>query len=691
MSMGDTSERKKGLHILTVCLIGIVMNMIGTEIVTYFKLPIYLDTVGTLIISVMSGYLPGIIVGLVTNLLKTIQDTTSIYYAFINVLVAVVASRFTLRGKERKPLWVLLMTVIIALIGGLHEGVLTWVRGEYTPDMSVAKTVFGFVVNDFVDKAVSVLILELLLLFLPMKLQEILKIEGWQQTPLTSEEVKAAKRANNRIVSLRTKIIALLITACVTIGAVAMIISVILYRQYTIEEHFILAEGVADLVAERIDGDKVNEFIEKGDSAEGYKEVENLLYQIRESSRDVDYVYVYKIEPDGCHVVFDLDTEELEGEEPGTIVAFDASFTEMIPDLIAGKPIAPIITNDTYGWLITVYKPVYDSKGVCQCYAAVDISMNVIRSNEIAFAVKLLSLFLGFFILVVAIGFWVSEYNIVLPVNTMAISASAFAFDNEEALEENVEQIKRLKIRTGDEIENMYHAFSKTTENSVNYMNDLQTKTEMIAYMQDALIMVLADMVESRDENTGDHVKKTAAYTRIIMDKLREMDIYTDQLTDQFVFNVERSAPLHDIGKISISDTILNKPGKLTDEEFEIMKTHTIAGATVIEQTIQKLPESGYLEEAKNIAHYHHEKWNGRGYPEGLSGEDIPLSARIMAVADVFDALVSERCYKKAFSFEEAMSIIKKDAGSHFDPNVAEAFLQSSERVKEVMESLNEK
>ena len=270
----------------------------------------------------------------------------------------------------------------------------------------------------------------------------------------------------------------------------------------------------------------------------------------------------------------------------------------------------------------------------------------------------------------------------------MAISASAFAYDSEESLEDNVAQIKRLNIHTGDEIENMYQAFSKTTENSVYYMNDLQNKTEMISHMQDALIMVLADMVESRDENTGDHVRKTAAYTRIIMDKLREMDIYTDQLTDQFIFDVERSAPLHDIGKISISDTILNKPGKLTDEEFEIMKTHTIAGAAVIDQTIEKLPESGYLLEAKNIALYHHEKWNGRGYPEGLSGEDIPLSARIMAVADVFDALVSERCYKKAFSFDEAMDIIKKDAGSHFDPNVAEAFLRSRERVSEVMERI---
>jgi HD-GYP domain-containing protein (c-di-GMP phosphodiesterase class II) len=174
------------------------------------------------------------------------------------------------------------------------------------------------------------------------------------------------------------------------------------------------------------------------------------------------------------------------------------------------------------------------------------------------------------------------------------------------------------------------------------------------------------------------------------MDKLLDMNCYVDQLTPQFIYNVEHSAPLHDIGKISVSDTILNKPGKLTDEEFEIMKTHTTSGAVILDQVIEKVPESGYLTEAKNLAEFHHEKWNGKGYPHGLKGEDIPLSARIMAVADVFDALVSERCYKKAFSFEKAMSIIKEDAGSHFDPNVAEAFIQSSDRVREVMDYFNE-
>ena len=198
---------------------------------------------------------------------------------------------------------------------------------------------------------------------------------------------------------------------------------------------------------------------------------------------------------------------------------------------------------------------------------------------------------------------------------------------------------------------------------------------------------MLADMVESRDKCTGDHVRKTAAYTGIIMRELKRKGIYLDQLTDAFMQDVVNSAPLHDVGKIQVSDAILNKPGKLTDEEFEIMKTHTTAGAEVISRAIDMVAEgnSGYLKEAVNLAHYHHEKWNGQGYPCGLAGEDIPLSARIMAVADVFDALVSKRSYKDGFPFEKAMSIIQEGSGSHFDPKVVDAFVSAQDEVRRVM------
>ena len=166
--------------------------------------------------------------------------------------------------------------------------------------------------------------------------------------------------------------------------------------------------------------------------------------------------------------------------------------------------------------------------------------------------------------------------------------------------------------------------------------------------------------------------------------ELKKEGKYTDILTDDYISSIVRCAPLHDIGKIKISDVILNKPGKLNDEEFEIMKTHTTAGYEILNQTIVNTLDNDYLKEAINMAYCHHEKWDGSGYPRGLKGEEIPLSARIMAVADVFDALISERSYKKAFSFEKAIEIIKESSGTHFDPNIVKAFLNAKDEVRKI-------
>ena len=207
------------------------------------------------------------------------------------------------------------------------------------------------------------------------------------------------------------------------------------------------------------------------------------------------------------------------------------------------------------------------------------------------------------------------------------------------------------------------------------------------------MINVMADLVESRDKSTGTHIKNTSAYVEIICDELIKEGLYPDIVNEEYKNNVVASAPMHDIGKIKISDTILNKPGKFTDEEYKIMKTHAEEGAKII-STVKKTVESDalkedYLGEAENMAHYHHEKWNGEGYPCGLKGEAIPLSARIMAVADVFDALVAERVYKPGMSFESAISIIKESSGRHFDPVIVQAFLNAEDKIRAVTEQLH--
>ncbi|MBO4337107.1 MAG: HD domain-containing protein, partial [Lachnospiraceae bacterium] len=213
--------------------------------------------------------------------------------------------------------------------------------------------------------------------------------------------------------------------------------------------------------------------------------------------------------------------------------------------------------------------------------------------------------------------------------------------------------------------------------------------TSSTAKMQDGLIITMADMVENRDADTGAHIQKTSAYVKLIATSLKKKGYYVEKLTPKFISDVVRSAPLHDVGKINIPDGILNKPGKLTDEEFEIMKTHTIHGRNIIEHAIGSVEGDNYLKEARNMAAYHHERWDGTGYPEGIHGEVIPLSARIMAVADVFDALTSARIYKPALSVDEAVAAIEEGRGKQFDPKCVDAFMDSLPEIKVVLSKYN--
>lgn len=196
-----------------------------------------------------------------------------------------------------------------------------------------------------------------------------------------------------------------------------------------------------------------------------------------------------------------------------------------------------------------------------------------------------------------------------------------------------------------------------------------------VADMQFHIISTLADIVENRDANTGGHIKRTAKYVEIIARELQREGKFPEILTGRYIEDMVVAAPLHDIGKIHVPDAVLNKPGRLTEEEFELMKCHTTFGRDLLDKAREELGETSYLNLAVDMAAYHHEWWDGSGYPDGISGEEIPLCARIMAVADVFDALTSERCYKSAMPLEKAYRIIREESGTHFDPVVSGAFL----------------
>lgn len=198
------------------------------------------------------------------------------------------------------------------------------------------------------------------------------------------------------------------------------------------------------------------------------------------------------------------------------------------------------------------------------------------------------------------------------------------------------------------------------------------------------VIYALAQLTETRDIETGKHLERIGLYSKVIATELNKHPEYGQFATSQFIHHLSLSSVLHDIGKVGIEDAILKKTGIYTVEERKIMQAHTLIGANTIDKVSDKYPFMGFLKMASEIARYHHEKWDGSGYPEGLKGHDIPLSARIVALADVFDALISERIYKPKYSFEESKKIILESSGSHFDPVIVEAFLKQEEAFKEI-------
>lgn len=225
---------------------------------------------------------------------------------------------------------------------------------------------------------------------------------------------------------------------------------------------------------------------------------------------------------------------------------------------------------------------------------------------------------------------------------------------------------------------------------SYNYTERLQAavteKTRQVVSIQRSVISSFATMIEARDGITGMHIKNTSNYVRVLVNALRLDDRYTDIMTDDYCEMVIDAASLHDIGKISIPDNILCKNGKLTANEFEIIKKHPTEGAKIIELTLRDLEKDEYLAIARDMAYYHHERWDGKGYPKGLKQTEIPLAARIMALADVYDALRSVRTYKESFDVEKSCNIIRESSGSQFDADIAEVFLAHIDEVEAVRE-----
>jgi putative two-component system response regulator len=215
----------------------------------------------------------------------------------------------------------------------------------------------------------------------------------------------------------------------------------------------------------------------------------------------------------------------------------------------------------------------------------------------------------------------------------------------------------------------------------------VRLRTKQLSVLQDATMVAMGSLAETRDNETGNHIRRTQHYIKSLALSLRKNPIFEDELTDDYIELLYKSAPLHDIGKVGVPDRILLKPGKLSFEEYEEMKMHTVYGRDAIisaEKCIEDEDSDDFLKLARTIAYSHQERWDGSGYPNELSGDEIPLAARLMAVADVYDALISKRVYKEPVSHEESVEIIKNSSGKHFDPDIVDAFLRVEDEIYEI-------
>lgn len=247
-------------------------------------------------------------------------------------------------------------------------------------------------------------------------------------------------------------------------------------------------------------------------------------------------------------------------------------------------------------------------------------------------------------------------------------------------------QLDNFADKIDNKIQNelMTDLMLKYTQLSSNLEKLVEEKVKEISKLQLATIFALVKLSESRDDDTGKHIERTAELCKLMAKLLSTLPVYMGIIDNNYIETIYKASPLHDIGKVGIPDSILLKPGKLTTEEFEIMKTHAIKGYETLYEVQQKYTHSLFLNMGMDITKYHHEKWDGSGYPMGLKGDKIPLSARIMAIVDVYDALRTKRVYKEAYSHEESCKIIAKGSGKHFDPLLVNVFLDNNHKFMTV-------
>ena len=646
------------LTVFIVSLLGIVINLGGYALnQKVFMTPLYLDAIGTVLVSATVGALPGMLVGYFSILISALIESSQMYYSIISVLIALMVGYAASKGAFRsifKTLLILPPMVIMDTIVGMllnwtgffdsSPVYLTGVDSASTTGERFVSELVSTVILEIGDKLISLLIVFFIIKYIHNVLKK--DVYAYVERDMFAVSWNDPKGWKVKRSLRQTVAIALAFTG-LAMELISMIFIYTFYRSEKVEEYRLAAQIMTDNASQTVLSGYATALLGNTDE-KTVERVEKQLDKEMQQFPELRAMYIY-----------------IEDGSERRAAVYCGREEEPVP---RGE-VLPDITNEN---IVYIDEPVAGASGLGTLvyYSVVDI-----KKDSLNYCLRLFAVMLGVLLCIMTIIIVAADQHLVLHINRMTDAMTRFAYNSDEERLQSVEAIKSLNIRNGNELEALYRSISKTVDDYTSYIEDANRKAEEINRIQVNLISTIADLVESRDAETGQHTKRTSEYVNAIAKELGREGRFTDVLSEEYVENMTLAASLHDIGKICISDMILNKPGKLDKEEFEIMKEHTTAGRKILIDIRDNLGESEYLRIATDMAASHHEWWDGsRGYPDRIKGEDIPLSARIMAIADVFDALISVRPYKHAFTLDEAVNIIHEEKGTHFMPEIVDAF-----------------
>lgn len=390
------------------------------------------------------------------------------------------------------------------------------------------------------------------------------------------------------------------------------------------------------------------------------------------------YVYVPNFKNNTLTMVFDLNgksKENLINRDLGTKVPW--KITKAEKNAFYGiEDNRTTETDNEFGHVITRYATVYDAQHKPIALVGVDLSFfDVNYKIMMNFLRGLLFIVVSLVTIYLALIFYL-KHVFIKPVMLISSRMKNFIVENKPGYEP-------IKINSEDELASMADSFNRMAA-------DINSYVKKISETQMETIFSLAKLAQSRDDDTGKHLERVQQYCYVLAEKLSQDSPYSDLIDYNFINNIVNASALHDIGKVGIVDSILLKPGRLTPEEFSEMKKHTVIGQKTLADVHSQFGENAFIEMGMLIANYHHERWDGNGYPEGLKGEEIPLAARIMAIADVYDALGTKRVYKDAFPQEKCIEIIKEGSGTQFDAIIVDAFLEVADKFYRIRQEMDD-